>query len=41
MIIFALEINNDNNKSDIVWLILSLFFSQLQRFADRHEENQS
>jgi hypothetical protein len=21
-----LEINNDNNKNDIVWLILSLFF---------------
>ena len=39
IIILTIEINNDNNKNDIVWLILSLFFfSQLQRCADRHEE---
>ena len=26
IIILTIEINNDNNKNDIVWLILSLFF---------------
>jgi membrane-bound acyltransferase YfiQ involved in biofilm formation len=28
--ILTIEINNNNNKNDIVWLILSLFFSQSQ-----------
>ena len=48
IIILTIEINNnnnnnnnDNNKNDIVWLILSLFFSQSQRCADRHEEKKS
>jgi hypothetical protein len=36
IIILTIEINNDNNKNDIVWQILSLFFfSQSRRFADR------
>jgi hypothetical protein len=37
IIILTIEINNNNNnnKNDIVWLILSLFFSQSQRCADR------
>ena len=33
--------NNNNNKNDIVWLILSLFFSQSQRCADRRVEKKS
>jgi hypothetical protein len=42
IMILTIEINNDNNKNDIVWLILSLFFfSQSQRCADRHEEKKS
>jgi hypothetical protein len=42
IIILTIEINNDNNKNDIVWLTLSLFFfSQSQRCADRHEEKKS
>ena len=42
IIILTIEINNDNNKNDIVWQILSLFFfSQSRRFADRHEEKKS
>jgi hypothetical protein len=44
IIILTIEINNNNNnnnKNDIVWLILSLFFSQSQRCADRHVEKKS
>ena len=44
IIILTIEINNNNNnnnKNDIVWLILSLFFSKSQRCADRHEEKKS
>ena len=42
IIILTIEINNNNNdKNDIVWLILSLFFPQSQRCADRHEEKKS
>jgi hypothetical protein len=41
IIILTIEINNNNNnnKNDIVWLILSLFFSQSQRCVDRHQKS--
>jgi hypothetical protein len=36
IIILTIEINNDNNKNDIIWLILSLFFFSQSQISLRY-----